>query len=151
MITLDVIQHVSIRHEQIARAVVVIIEEPRSEATHVECGIRKLGAESPIIEGPISHVLIEARQLHIEMGDDQVHAAAARCVRSISSHSCLELTVTADRHSCEIGNFSESSVAIVVKQRIGHVIVGDKNVLPAVVVVVEGDNAQSIRAFQSHP
>ena len=59
----------------------------------------------------------------------------------------IEDAVAADRNACRVADFGKSSIVIVAEKKIGLMVVGDKNVLPAVVVVVEGDHAQPIPAF----
>ena len=39
MVALDIIQDVPVRHEEIARAIIVIIHEARTKATHMKSGI----------------------------------------------------------------------------------------------------------------
>ena len=50
VIALNIVEHVTVRHNQIARAVIVIVEKPRAEAAHVKCRIRKFGAKSCIVK-----------------------------------------------------------------------------------------------------
>ncbi len=50
----------------------------------------------------------------------------------------------------DVSHFAKGAIAIVVKQKIRHVIVRDENVLPAVVVVIEGHHSQAVSAFRSH-
>ena len=81
------------------------------------------------------------------MSDDQIHGARASCVRRIGAHACFELSVAADGDPGQISNLAKRSIAIVLKQKIRHVIVGDEDVLPTVVIVVECDHAESIPGF----
>src|SRR5208337_1886020 len=82
------------------------------------------------------------------MRHDQIHATTAGRVGSVGSHAGLELPVRAHRDAGKISHLAKSSVAVVVKQIVGHVVVGDEDVLPAVVVVVERHNAQAVARFQ---
>ncbi len=82
---------------------------------------------------------------------DQVHAAAAGGVRGVRPHAGLEQTVCADRDAGSVSYFAESAVAVVVKQKIRHMVIGNEDVLPAVIVIIKSDHAQAIASLQPEP
>src|SRR5439155_15582882 len=52
--------------------------------------------------------------------------------------------------ACQVTDLAKRPVTIVVKKKVGHRVVGDENVLPAVIVVVEGHHAQPVAGLQAH-
>ena len=83
------------------------------------------------------------------MSDDQIHASAACHVGGVRSHASFKLAISADSNTGQIPDFSKRAIAIVVKQKIRHVIVGDENVLPAIVVIIESHHAKTVPGFQT--
>src|SRR5580692_4011881 len=77
----------------------------------------------------------------------QVEAPATGCIGGIRAHAGFELAVDAHGYSRRISDLAKSAVAIVAEQEVRHGVVGDENVLPAVVIVVEGDYAEAVARF----
>src|SRR5439155_1329299 len=72
-------------------------------------------------------------------------------VGGVRSHTRFELPIDADRHTRRVSYLSKRAIAIVMEQIIRHVVVGDKNVLPPVVVIVKGDHTQPVPRLDSQP
>src|SRR5260370_35973871 len=83
------------------------------------------------------------------MAYDEVQSPLSRGVGGVRSHAGFELSIGADGDSGQISRFAKSPIAIVVKEEVGHVVVGDENVLPAVVVVVERHHSETVPALYS--
>src|SRR5436309_2141679 len=143
-IALDVIQYVSIGHKEITRTVVVVIKEAGSKTAQIVCVVADAGEQGIVVEALVSKVPVKAAKLQVEMRDKQILPIGAGDVRGIHSHSGLRLTVAADRDSQSVSNFAKRAVALVAKEVVWHAVVGDKDVLPAIVVVVEGNHTQSV-------
>src|SRR5580692_422336 len=77
----------------------------------------------------------------------QVEAPATGCIGGIRAHAGFELAVDAHGYSRRISDLAKSAVAIVAEQEVRHGVVGDENVLPAVVIVIEGDYAEAVARF----
>src|SRR5579862_1611646 len=84
------------------------------------------------------------------MCDDQVQPAVSGGIRGICAHAGLELAVRTDRDTSQISHFAKRTITVVVKQEVRHVVIGDEDVLPTVVVVVEGYDAQAVPAFKAN-
>src|ERR1019366_8908138 len=79
------------------------------------------------------------------MPDDQVHASLAGGVGRVRSHAGFGNAIFAYGYAGFVGHLGEGAVAVVVEQRVRQRIVGDEDVLPAVVVVVERDDGETGR------
>src|SRR5579859_2622940 len=101
--------------EKVAPAIVVIVHEARTESTDVIGRVRELRAQSRIIECLIPHVLIDPRELHIQMSDNEIESPVSGSIGGIGAHSSFELAIRADGHAGNISHFTKGSVAIVVK------------------------------------
>ena len=60
------------------------------------------------------------------------------------------MSIPADSYPGQIGGFGEGAIPIVLEKKIRHVVVGDEDVLPAVIVVIEGDDTQAVAGLRSH-
>ena len=83
------------------------------------------------------------------MSDDKIHAAIAGSFGCVGAHARFKLAIAADGDASLVSHFRERAIAIVVEEKIRHVVVGDENVLPAVVVVIKGDYAQAVAALSA--
>ena len=82
------------------------------------------------------------------MADNQVQPAVSTHVGGIGSHTRLELAIAPYGDARGVADLCKCTVPAVVKQRIGHGIVGYENVLPPVVMVVERHHAQAVCRLQ---
>ena len=82
--------------------------------------------------------------LHVKMRDNDIHVAVAGYVGRICSHPGFKLAIAADCNPGDVTHFAKRPITVVVEQRVGHMVIGDEDVLPSVVVIIEGDNAESV-------
>src|SRR5579872_4657383 len=82
------------------------------------------------------------------MGDNEPESSIVSNVAGIDSHPRLKLAIQTNGHASFISDFAKRAVTIVAKQEIRHVIVGDENILPPVIVVVEGDYAKPVATLE---
>ena len=68
----NVVEYVTLRHEQILPAVVIEIQEPRTPARHEVCDPRQVGLSCSVRKEAVAVVLVEGVQLFGEIGDDLV-------------------------------------------------------------------------------
>ena len=50
VIALDIIEHVTVRHKQVTRSVIVVIKKSRPETAHMKSCVRELRAKRRVIE-----------------------------------------------------------------------------------------------------
>ena len=77
-----------------------------------------------------------------EVGDQQTGVSAAVVVGSVHAHSRARHAVFAERHAGDDSFFSKRSIAVISIQLVRLRVVREKQIGPAVVVVIEHRNAQ---------
>src|SRR5262249_249561 len=87
-------------------------------------------------------VVVERNHLVRKIGDEQAGVATAVVIESVDAHSCARHAVFAERESRYYGLFGEGAVTIVAIELVGLGVVGEEQVGPAVVVVVEHGDAE---------
>src|SRR5262249_22848880 len=88
-------------------------------------------------QAPAAEIPIETGVFKIEVRDKNVQPAITINVGGVSSHTRFGLAVFADGDAGLEGHFAEAAVVIVAEKEIRVRVVGDEDVLPAVVVEVE--------------
>src|SRR5499426_1666756 len=132
-----------IGHEDVTRPIVVVINEERAEAAIPESGVAEFGRERGVFKRPVAQISIETGVLKIEVRDENVQPAVSVNIGGVSSHSRLGLAVFADGDAALKRYFAEAPVVIVTEEKVRVGVIGDEDVLPAVVVEVKCDNAQT--------
>src|SRR5262245_44759894 len=132
-----------IGHEDVTRPIVVVINERRAEAAIPESGVAEFGRESGVFKRTVAQISIETGVLEIEVRDENVQPAVSVNIGGVNSHSRLGLAVFADGDAGLEGYFTEAPVVIVTEEEVRVGVIGDEEVLPAVVVEVKGDDAKT--------
>ena len=101
------------------------------------------GRRAVVEKGAAAQVLVEGVGLQLEVGDDDVEQAVAVVVAHVDPHAGLGPALVAERGAGEQRDVLEGAVALVVEEEVGLVVVGDVDVLPAVVVDVAEDHAEA--------
>src|SRR5579884_1035208 len=151
MIKLNVVENVAVHHDNVARAVVIIIHEACAEAAVMPGGITELGGESRVFKAAVAQIAIKPRLLKIEMRHHNIQPAVAGGICRVGSHARFRGAVGADSDPGEITDLLKRSVMLVMEKEVGHGVIGDEDVLPAVLVVIKRHHTQTVAGFQSHP
>src|SRR5262249_25413664 len=125
------------------RSVVVVINEEGAKAAVPESCVAEFCPEGGVFEKTAAEIPVQARMLQIEVGDKNVQPAVTINVSSVNSHARLRLAVFADGDAGLSSDFRKGSVVVVAEQEVGVGVVGDKDVLPPIVVEVEGYDAKA--------
>ncbi len=88
---------------------------------------------------------IERHHLVIEVGDRDALRAGVIEIRGVDSHAGAGLAVLAESHAGSHGDIFERAVALIAVELIRLRVVGDQQVRPAVVIVIEHRHAQRFR------
>src|SRR5262249_18363471 len=96
--------------------------------------------------GAVAVIPIERGGVVGEIRLENVEAAVAIEISNGGAHASLRATVFVQRGAGNYRDILEGAVAIVVIKDAGRGIAGDKNVGPAVIVVVEGGDAEGVVA-----
>src|SRR5690348_12953853 len=105
----------AVGHKDVSGAIIVIVHEARSKAAHVKCRISEARAKSGVLKKLIARVLVQSRELFIEVRNDQIHPTFAEHIRRICAHTGFRQSIGAYSNTTEVANFAKSAVTIVVK------------------------------------
>src|SRR5579872_1125492 len=124
------------RHEDVGPAIIVEISESRAPLHRPESLGRNPCLVRHVQEVVLALVLQQACWLATVAGDEEVELSIAVEIAEIRGHVSVNLTVCAGSGSGRETDLFEVAVAQIVKEIVIGTIVGDKQVRPAVAVVV---------------
>src|SRR5579859_2804503 len=110
----------------------------------MKCGVSEPGLERRVLKRSIVKIAIKARLLEIEVSDNKVLPSRARGIRRVRPHARLGAALAAHGNSGKVAYLAKCPVSIIVEKKVGHGIVGNKNVLPTVVVIIECDHPEPV-------
>ncbi len=148
---LDVVGHVPVGGEDVEPAVEVVVEEERREAEAQEGGLADGRGGRVVDEEPRPFVVVERHHLVREVAHHDAGAARAVVVGGIGPHSGAGHAGLAEGHARGHAHVREGPLAPVAVQLVGLGVVGDEEVRPAVVVVVEHGHAQRLGVGVAQP
>ncbi len=132
--------------DEIQRAVVVVVEEHRTESNERQRWWTNAAFVGDIPKKPVAQVAKKAVCFELVVRDEQIEPAVAVVVAEIRSHTSSRFAITGDRHASQEGDLPELPVAFVVKQEVGHGIVGHEHIGPPIIVVVANGNTEPVSA-----
>ncbi len=91
--------------------------------------------------------MIQRQHLVGEVGDDQADAAGVVIVGGVNAHAGAGDTVFAESHAGRNGFFFERAIVFIQIKLIGLSVIGEDDVGPAVVVVIENGDTQALRRW----
>src|SRR5579863_2172427 len=144
VIEIYVIDHGSVRLQNIRPAVVVIVDELCCNAAQKHGFVTNAGAVSDVGKRAVAIIVIEAVELQIEMRDIHVEQPVTIHVGGVNAHACLIFSVFTCGDSGDERSIREFAVFVVQEQEIGPGVVGNDNVRPAVAVKVGKDNTHAL-------
>src|SRR5262249_33702402 len=106
----------------------------RSQST-LECGVGEQAA---------AQIVEEVVRLEHEVRDDKIQKPVPIVIAEVGAHSGSGLSVTGHRDTSQQPDLFEYTAAFVAVEDVWRQVVGHENVGPAVVVVVPGDDSQSL-------
>ncbi|HEU4401055.1 MAG TPA: hypothetical protein VFT43_03015 [Candidatus Polarisedimenticolia bacterium] len=146
----DVVDDVAVGDEQVEMAVVVGIEEEGPEAESQERRAAHPRAEGAVREDAAAVVVVELVGLLRQVGHEEVEAAVVVVVGHVGPHAGLRQAVLGERHAGQLADLLEGAVAAVAPEEVRRVVVGDVEVLVAVVVVVAPDDPEPLARAVDH-
>src|SRR6185503_14680641 len=143
VVELYVVDHCSIRLQNVRPSVVVVVDKLGRHSTEQDCFIADTGAIGHIGEGSVPVVVIEAIQLKIQVSNVDVQIPISINISGIDAHAGFIPAIFTGSKSGNQRNVLEGPVVAIFKKEIGPCIVGDRNVRPAIVVQVREHHAHS--------
>ena len=141
---LDVVQDVSVDHQQILIPVIVKIQEPGAEPQQELISPGDSGGGPFIGEQPVLVVAVEGVGLHIVIGHHDIHQAVPVVVGRIGAHSRFRVGLLVVAGSRKQGHVFETTLAVVPVVEIPFRVVGDVEVHPAVIVEIGSHHPQAL-------
>jgi len=138
----DSLIDVAVSNDEVERAVEIHVGKHTSEAQHRSGRDSHAGGDGDVFVGSLSRGTIETYHLVIEVGNgDSGHARVAE-VPSVHAHAGARLSIGAKGNASLHTHFFEGAIAVVAIELVGLSVVGDDQVRPAVLVIVEQGDAQ---------
>src|SRR5262249_27497966 len=126
VVKLYVVQNMPVGHEDVARPVVVVIDEERAEAAVPESGVAEFCRKRGVFESAGSQVSMVPRVSEVEVSDKNVRPAVPINIGGVRSHPRFGLAVFADGDAGQEGYFAEAAVMIVTEEEIRVGVIGDE-------------------------
>src|SRR6266446_5385747 len=137
---------VAVGDEKIEPGVIVHIKEPSTPANVRIAGLADAGSPAHVVESLLAHIAIERVGLLLKMGNEEAQAAAVVIIAPVPSHVAELHPFAAKSHAGKHAHVRESAIVIVVVEVVGNGIVGDQEVRPAIVVVIDPHDAEAVVA-----
>ncbi len=140
---LDVAVDVAVGDEDVRPAVEIVVEEKTAEAEREQGSATDIGARGFVDEEAFAFVVIERNHLIGKIGDEDAGGAGMIVIGGVNAHAGAGYAVFAEGDSGDDGFFGEGAVAVVAIELVGLGVVGEEEIGPAVVVVINDGDAES--------
>src|SRR5262249_54468705 len=147
----DVVVDVAVVDDHVEEAVEIVVEEGGAEAGEGETGRAETADGGTVLEGAVAAVAPVVVRLRREVGDEEVEAAVAVDVARIDGQGRRRAAVLFRADAGSEGDVAEATAAEVLVEAVDRAVVGDEQVGPAVVVVVEEDHPETLAARFDQP
>lgn len=141
IIDLDGVQIMALRDQEILPAIIVVVKEAVAPAGVGHADAANPGDLTGIREGAIAVVLIQGVALVGEIRDDDVRPAIIVEVREVA-HAGEGSTISVNGDAGGEADFLKCAVALIVKEKFEHGIIGDEKVDMTVAIVIGDGDAQ---------
>jgi hypothetical protein len=138
----DSVVNVTVHHQQIQKSIQVGIEEEATEAEAAAGDPAYLRHRCPIRIDAFAAPSVEANHFVVEVGDGNPRHPGVLVIGHIYAHAGASFSVVAERDSGFDGHVSKGAIVIVPVEFVGLGIVGDKQIRPAVLVVIQHGDSQ---------
>ena len=139
----DLVFNVAVGDEDVLPSVVVVVEEEAAEAERDQRCAADVGVRSFVHEQAVAFVVVEREHLVGEIGDDQAGAAGAVVIGGVDAHAGARDAIFAEGDSGGNSALFEGAVLLIQVKLVGLRVVGDQDVGPSIVVVIENGDAQA--------
>ena len=133
----------AVEDEEFHASVVVVVEELRAEAAHGDAHAAQAERIGLFGERAVARVSKERVGLPRKVGDEDVEQAVAVHIVGVHAHAAARVAFGVERGVRLERDLRECAVAVVAEEEVRVVVVRLVDVHPAVVVVVEGDYAET--------
>src|SRR5437660_641879 len=136
----------AVSDENIEPGVIVHIKKAGAPAYIRVAGLSDAGSPAHIVESLLAHIVIERVGLLLKMRDEEAEAAAVVVIAPVYAHVAELHPFAAESYARKHAHVCEGAVVIVMIKIVGNGIVGDQEIGPAIVVVVNPHDAEAVVA-----
>src|SRR3989440_2356885 len=137
---------VAVSDENIEPGVIVHIKKAGAPAYKRVAGLSDAGSPAHVVESLLAHIAIERVGLLLKMRDEETEAAAVVVIAPVYSHVAELHSFAAESYAGNHPHVRKGAVVVVVVEIVGNGIVGDQEVRPAIVVVIDPHDAEAVVA-----
>src|ERR1051325_6421499 len=134
----------TIDHQQVGPAIVVIIEKPCAPANVGQTYRSHFGGIRDIGEGTLTVVVIESVVIIVEVRDEQIEPSVVIIIAERHTHAALFAAVFVYRHAGGKSNLLKRAISVVVIEKVRRRVVRHKNVHKTIVVKITRNHAQAV-------
>src|ERR1700751_109304 len=129
---LELVLNVTIGHQDVRPAVVVVVEKETAESKRNQRSVTDFRAGSFIDEQAVALIVIEREHLVGKIGDDDTGMTGAVVIGGIDTHSSPGHAIFAESDARRNAALFKGSVLFIQVKLVGLRVVGQQNVGPAV-------------------
>src|SRR5260370_695870 len=138
--------NVAVGDENVQPGVIIDVKESRAPSNVRIAGLADAGSPTHVVESLRAHVAIQRIGLLLKVRDEEDKTAAMVVIAPIDSHVAQLYAFAAAGYAAEHSHVGERSVVIVVIEIVGDGVVGNEEIGPAVVVIVDPHDAEAVVA-----
>src|SRR6185369_10951996 len=138
-----VVRNVSIRGKDVGQAIEIVVEKEAGKRQRLGRDFTDTGRGRVVREQTRTVVVVERDTLVGEVSDDDALPARAVVITRIDTHPGARRACFAERHAGDHGVVGEGAVVVVAVELVWFGVVGDEEIHPTVVIVIEQCDAQS--------
>src|SRR5439155_14033927 len=138
--------HMAVSDKNVEPGVIVHIKEAGAPAYIRVAGLSDAGSPAHVVESLLTHIVIERVGLLLKMGDKEAQAAAVVIIGPVHSHVAKLHPFAAKSYARKHAHVRKRAVAVVVVEVVGNGIVGNQEIGPAIVVVINPHDAEAVVA-----
>src|SRR5882724_3643786 len=130
---------------EIEGTVEVKVGEDAPETEHIFCGAAHAGGDRSVVIRSLTGRTIEPEHFIVEVCDGNTGGSRIREIGGIDAHSGASFAVRAESDASVHGDVFEGAIAVVAIELVGLRVVGDDEIGPSVLIVVEESDTQGLR------
>src|SRR5260370_18882157 len=135
---------VAVGDKNIGPAVEVVVKEEATEAERQQRGATDGGLRGLVNKQALAFIVVEGKHLIGKVGDHHAGITGMIVIGSVHAHAGACHTVFAKGDSSDHTFFGKGAVAVVAVELVGLRVVGEEQIGPAVVVVVDNCKDQRL-------
>src|SRR6266404_2818352 len=138
--------NVAVGYENVQPGVIIHVKESRAPSNVRIAGLAYAGSPTHVVESLRAHVAIQRIGLLLKVRDEEAETAAMVVIAPVNAHVAQFHAFAAEGYAAEHSHVGERSVVIVVIEIVGDGVVGNEEIGPAVVVIVDPHDAEAVVA-----